>query len=66
MFSKHAQLAHRLLTSSQMLNYPHLKKHRVSKRKQFSKMKITFIFHFDTPKTTTVQQGKRNSYTKHR
>lgn len=30
-----------------------------------SKMKITFIFHFDTHKTTTAQQGKHNSYTKH-
>lgn len=28
-------------------------------------MKITFISHFDTHKTTTAQQGKHNSYTKH-
>lgn len=32
---------------------------------RLSKMKITFIFHFDTHKTTTAQQGKHNSYTKH-
>lgn len=66
LFSKLIQLAHRLLTSSQMLNQPYLQKERGTvAKKKFSKMKITFIFHFDTHKTTTLQQGKHNSYTKH-